>query len=330
MQLNDYFIDKYEVTNRQYKQFVAAGGYRDRKYWQEPFLKDGRPLSWENAIALFVDRTGRPGPATWEAGDYLEGQDEYPVGGLSWYEAAAYARFAGKSLPTVYHWERAAGSGGGAWIVPRSNYGGQGPARVGTHAAMSLFGAYDMAGNVREWCLNRSGDRRYILGGGWNDATYLFNRAVTESPWDRSPSNGVRLVSYANARDAALAARPIPLPRRDFYAEKPVGDQAFAIYRRVFDYDPAPLDATVDETDSSDARWIKQRVSFTAAYGNERVPAFLFLPRGFKPPYQTVIYFPGSTAFYSRSSKDVANSSWLRFRGEERTGSHLPDLQEHL
>ena len=159
IQLSDYFIDKYEVTNRQYKQFVAAGGYRDRAYWQEPFLKEGHAVRWDDGVALFVDRTGRPGPATWEAGDYLEGQDEYPVGGVSWYEAAAYARFAGKSLPTVYHWTRAASGAAAPWIVPHSNFGGQGPARVGAHADMSLFGAYDMAGNVREWCLNRSGDR---------------------------------------------------------------------------------------------------------------------------------------------------------------------------
>src|SRR4029077_351087 len=120
------------------------------------------------------------------------------------------------------------------------------------------------------------------------------------------------LVTYANARDAAVAARPIPLQRRDFYAEKPVGDQAFAIYRRVFDYDPTPLEATVDQTDSSDARWIRQRVSFRAAYGSERVPAFLFLPRGFRPPYQTVIYFPGSNSFYGRSSKELV-TSWFDF-----------------
>ena len=73
-----------------------------------------------------------------------------------------------------------------------------------------------------------------------------------------------------------------------------------------------PWTRTVDQTDSSDARWIKQRVSFRAAYGNERVPAFLFLPRGFKPPYQTVVYFPGSNAFYGRSSKEMG-TLWFDF-----------------
>jgi formylglycine-generating enzyme required for sulfatase activity len=50
---------------------------------------------------------GRPGPSTWEAGSYPPGQENYPVSGASWYEAAAYAEFAGTSLPTVAHWLRA-------------------------------------------------------------------------------------------------------------------------------------------------------------------------------------------------------------------------------
>ena len=52
----------------------------------------------------FRDSTGRPGPSTWELGTYPDGQDDWPVSGVSWYEAAAYAAFAGKTLPTVYHW----------------------------------------------------------------------------------------------------------------------------------------------------------------------------------------------------------------------------------
>ncbi len=102
--LDDFFIDKYEVTNKQYKEFIDKGGYKNKKYWKNEFIKDGKTLTWEEAMKLFVDQTGRPGPSTWQAGDYPSGQADYPVSGISWYEAAAYADFAGKELPTSTYW----------------------------------------------------------------------------------------------------------------------------------------------------------------------------------------------------------------------------------
>ncbi len=89
-QAPSYLIDKYEVTNREFKAFVDAGGYRDRRLWEHPFEKDARAVSLEEAMKEFRDQTGRPGPSTWEGGTYPQGQDDYPVSGVSWYEAAAY------------------------------------------------------------------------------------------------------------------------------------------------------------------------------------------------------------------------------------------------
>ncbi len=68
VQLQEYWLDKYEVTNKQFKEFVDQGGYQKRDYWKEPFVKDGRGRSWEEAMAEFRDSTGRPGPSTWELG----------------------------------------------------------------------------------------------------------------------------------------------------------------------------------------------------------------------------------------------------------------------
>ena len=65
-----YLIDKYEVTNREFKEFVDAGGTRDRQYWEHPFESGGKILAWQTAIDRFRDQTGRPGPATWEGGTY--------------------------------------------------------------------------------------------------------------------------------------------------------------------------------------------------------------------------------------------------------------------
>src|SRR5207245_5063743 len=110
--LPDFWIDRFEVTNRQFKQFMDAGGYQKRDYWTIPIVKGDRTLDWSEAVQQFRDATGRPGPSTWEVGTYPEGQDDYPVSGVSWDESAAYAAFAGKSLPPTYHWYRASGPSG--------------------------------------------------------------------------------------------------------------------------------------------------------------------------------------------------------------------------
>jgi pimeloyl-ACP methyl ester carboxylesterase len=69
----------------------------------------------------------------------------------------------------------------------------------------------------------------------------------------------------------------------------------YAGFAPQFDYDPAPLDAKVELRDSTETG-VREKVSFTAAYGNERVTAWIFLPRNVRPPYQTVVVFPGSNA----------------------------------
>jgi hypothetical protein len=118
--LKDYWIDRYEVTNRQFKEFIDKGGYRKPDFWKHPLSEDGRTLSWQKAVDLFRDTTGRPGPATWALSDYPRGQDDFPVSGISWFEAAAYAEFAGKALPTIYHWITAASPWFSASILPVS------------------------------------------------------------------------------------------------------------------------------------------------------------------------------------------------------------------
>jgi formylglycine-generating enzyme required for sulfatase activity/dienelactone hydrolase len=303
--VGDFLMDRYEVTNKAYKRFVGSNGYEKQEYWKYPFVKDGTTLSWEAAMARFTDKTGRPGPATWEVGDYPEGEDDYPVTGVSWYEAAAFAEFVGKSLPTIYHWNSVALMWASSEIVPLSNLTGDGPVPVGNRQAMNRFGTYDLAGNVREWCWNESsrGGQRFILGGGWDDPGWAFNDAFARPPFDRSPTNGFRCIKYleANENQAALA-QTIELVFRDYFIEEPVSDESFALFLRQYAYDKTPLNAEI-EYEREEADWIRQKITFDAAYGNERMMAYLFLPKHATPPYQTVVYFPGSTAIYSRSSE---------------------------
>jgi dienelactone hydrolase len=314
--LPDFFIDRNEVTNRAFKAFVDAGGYRDPRYWKHPFEVEGRDLSFAEAMHHFVDRTGRPGPATWEAGTYPEGQDEYPVTGVSWYEAAAYAESAGKTLPTLRHWAVATGQPGwapyalGSVLLPMSNFKGKGPVPVGTTRAISPDGVADLAGNVREWCWNASERGRCLRGGAWNDQEYMYSMVTQAPPLDRSEKNGLRCARYVDA--GAVPPSAFDTYRtgaeRDLRAEKAVSDEVFAAYREQFAYDPRPLDARVETRDDSHEGWVREKVSLNAAYGGERVIAQVFLPRRAASPFQAVVYFPGAMAFGSRPSDTLEES----------------------
>jgi formylglycine-generating enzyme required for sulfatase activity/tRNA A-37 threonylcarbamoyl transferase component Bud32/dienelactone hydrolase len=304
VQLADYWLDKYEVTNKQFKEFVDRGGYQKKDYWRQPFVKDGLTLSFGEAMGEFKDSTGRPGPSSWELGTYPEGRADYPVNGVSWYEAAAYAEFAGKSLPTIHHWYNAAGIGIFSDILRLSNFGGKGPAPVGSYQGLTSSGAYDMAGNVKEWCWNAIGDRRYILGGAWSEPGYMFSSADAQFPFDRSVTNGFRCAKYAAPVTSEQAA-PVDRLTRDYSRETPVSDDVFRIYRGFYAYDRAPLNAAIESVDESSPYWRREKVVFDAAYGRERVPAYLFLPRNAAAPYQTVVYFPSSMALRLPSSQDL-------------------------
>jgi eukaryotic-like serine/threonine-protein kinase len=295
VQIDEFFLDRYEVTNKEFKKFVDAGGYRTKEFWKQPFEKDGRILSWEQAMSNFHDATGRPGPSTWELGDFPQGQEEFPVTGVSWYEAAAYAEFAGKSLPTIYHWVVAADPQTAKFLIPVSRFAGSGPRAVNQSQAVSVAGAYDMAGNVREWTSTEFHGQRYILGAAWSDATYLFNHAQVMSPFDRSPINGFRCVKYTSPLPPAIAG-PVELLVRDYSKEKPVSDEVFQIYKQQFAYDKIPLDAKMESRDESNKEWIQEKVTFRTAYSDERVIAYLTIPKAARPPYQVVIQFPGSYA----------------------------------
>ncbi|MDX1390477.1 MAG: hypothetical protein R3344_14915, partial [Acidobacteriota bacterium] len=150
----------------------------------------------------------------------------------------------------------------------------------------------------REWVWNASGALRYIQGGAWSDPEYLYFEGEAIDPWSRDAGNGFRCAEYPSP-PAAAALSPIASPNFDFASLRPVDDSTFAIFRRFYEYVPTPLEARVERTDTA-SQWILQEVSYAAAYGGERIPAFVFLPRDVTPPYQTVVYFPGGAAFRNR------------------------------
>jgi len=308
LSLPGHWIDRFEVTNRQFKAFVDAGGYRTREYWKEPIAENGRTLAWDDAMSRFRDKTGRPGPSTWELGSYLEGQADAPVAGVSWYEAAAYAAFAGKALPTAFQWRAAASSIGGfggifSDIVTVSNFGMKGPAAVGSFAGLGPYGTYDMAGNVKEWCWNETAAGRIILGGGWNESTYKYQDLDAQPALQRLPNYGFRLVKNLEPQPVASYAEVVS-HTRDYSKETPVDDATFEILRGLYRYDPRPLNVKIERSEDT-PYWRRETVTFDAAYDGERVIAYVYVPKSGSPPYQTVVFFPGGEAPGQRSSRDL-------------------------
>lgn len=312
-QLAPYYIDRYEVTNREYQKFIAAGGYTNKKFWTDKFVRDGRELSWEDAMALFRDSTGRPGPSTWKAGHYPEGQGDYPVSGVSWYEASAYSVFAGKSLPAFAQWYAAASPDLGDYIVQDSNISLSNAAPVGTFQGLGTYGTYDMAGNVREWVFNDTGDgMKFILGGTSRSQTYFYADPEALSPFDRSPENGFRCVRNTALVPAELL-RPVKKFGRDFSKYQPVPDDVFQAYLQLYAYDKTPLHAKLEGVVQDTPDWREEKVTFDTAYDNERMAAYLFLPKHVQPPYQAVVFSPSARVLDLHDSGHLGDVSFFDY-----------------
>ncbi len=303
----DFFMDRYEVTNREFASFIASGGYESPKFWSQSFVMDGVEIPWEEANSEFVDRTGRPGPSTWTGGAYPDGQGDYPASGVSWFEAVAYAEFKDKELPTPAHMERAREHYffDGGLVASRSNLGGDGPRPVGHSRAMTTLGVYDLVGNVREWCWNDTGqETRGTTGAAWTDAPFHVSWIIPKSPWDRDPTHGFRLIRTFDSEQklAKLRQPEKPPARRDLRNEEPVSDEAFKIYRRMYAYDTLPLNAEVVAVEEFE-HWTRERIEFDLPYG-ERGGAYLYIPSQTEPPFDAVIYWGGSGLLVFRSVEE--------------------------
>jgi eukaryotic-like serine/threonine-protein kinase len=307
-----FLIDRLEVTNGEYKKFVDAGGYGRRELWKQEFMKNGTPISWDDGMRQFRDGTGRPGPAAWELGTFPEGKADDPVTGVSWYEAAAYAEFAGKRLPTVYHWQIASGLqrnlGDQGCLIPGSNFSGKLAPAGSTRGAVGYWGLYDSAGNAREWCSNAAGDDRAIMGGACDDPSYLTG-LIFRSPFERNLTTGFRcmrlLPQESRTEDLEHSFRPAPAV--DLNRVEPFPDAVWKTWLSFLAYEKTPLEVRRELVDDGQPYWRMEKVSFSAAYGGERVPAYIFIPRNASPPFQAVVFWPGSSAGDYISSEAGAN-----------------------
>ena len=166
---HDYWIDTYPLTNEKYRAFILADGYGNQAYWSVEGWK------WRTEKNITV-------PEYWN--DPKWNKADYPVVGVSYFEAKAYAKWAGKRLPTEREWEKAARGEDGReypWGDEfDKNKCNNREAAIGHTTPVSQYidevspyGCYDMAGNVWEWCAGwydeEKKDLRVLRGGSWGD-----------------------------------------------------------------------------------------------------------------------------------------------------------------
>jgi serine/threonine protein kinase len=299
-----FFIDRFEVRNRDFSEFVNAGGYTNAGNWRD--LPFDRGDEWRTAAVKFVDQTGQPGPSTWRAGTYPHGTSDHPVTGISWYEAAAYCHFRSKELPTAYHWYRAAGSIVEYWestssaIVHGSNFKGRELAPVGRFGSIGPHGTYDMAGNAREWLWNQGSLGRLVAGGAFDEPPYTYLQPGEAPPSDRSTTTGIRCMQPAQAGPASAdLRRPIAAAVVTFGAQadgdaavEPVGNAAFTVLAQQLDYGATAIVPRVGTPDSSHSAWTTQRVTLPTGYDNTSFAVQLFLPKERRSPSGVIFYLP--------------------------------------
>ena len=198
-----FYIDVLEVRNGEYKEFIDAGGYSTEAWWN--------PVGWAWRVNNNITLPDRWNENTYHGGG-VPGNEHFPVNGVSWWEADAYCRWAGKRLPTEAEWEKAAKGGCEKWGDPgqcdasdtptypwggmisgsRANYyqsgdpydnnttpvgyyDGSNHGGYQTIDSPSPYGLYDVAGNLWEWCSTKYASYPYDPNDGRENPPATYN-----------------------------------------------------------------------------------------------------------------------------------------------------------
>ena len=310
-----YGVSKTEVSNQQYRKFIEDGGYETPEFWDFPVNINGIEHSFDNSIRLFTDKFGKYGPKNWIYGEFNKGEENFPVRGISWFEARAYAKYKGLSLPNVFQWLDAAQLSGFTPKLPDisgSNYNSNKPKEVNFKGNSKMLP--NIAGNVREWTINSHGtDRKAILGGSYETDEYTFNSFNSLSPFNRSLQNGLRLVINfldGNINNDIFVVKHI---ERNFNNDKNISDEVFEVYKSQFDYPNVALKVDVNEIESSNKDYQIEKFEMPAPYkSDEKLHGFIISSVKFQKMSKPIIEFPSAVAIFSNELN--INISWINKR----------------
>jgi hypothetical protein len=289
----DFFVDRNEVTNADFQEFVDKGGYKKPAYWKESFVKGGDTLSWKASMEQFKDKTGWPGPAGWELGEFPDGKEDFPVSGISWYEAAAYADFMEKNLPTIYHFD-ILGFNAMPEMIKYGNFNGESAVPVQSTKDLLWGGTYNLAGNVSEWIYNANEDntRRWAVGGNFREPDYQFRFPQSYDSWTRTEFLGLRCIRYVDDTLKSALETSFFGISKGYTEDEVVSDEIFELFKQRWDYEKRPLHPVILEERKEDA-YIKQLVQFDVPYEDLPLKLIIWIPLNTKPPYQTVVSWRG-------------------------------------
>ena len=306
------------------------------KYWKEPFSSRASSRSFDERSPASRTRPAGRVPPRGSSARSLKGRRIIQSAGVSWYEAAAYAEFAGKRLPTYLHWRQASGSYlFGQVVAAMANFNGKSAvpaiAAQGSRRLRHLRPRGERQGVDLE-CDRRTAD--FVVGGAWNDPPYMAPNREPRSPLDRNATHGFRCV-----RDTA------PLPAERSGADRSrrsrgrgrtsrSATNSMRLTGRCTRTIRGPLDAAgrgAPKTPSTGAPSACRSPRHTGTSGCRSI---ILLPKNAAPPYQPVIWFPGGYAFgllpLERRSRRCTGCGYFDFIAAQRPRARVSDLSGHV